>query len=126
MSDSPYFEKKTGFRHLFAAARYSLKGAARLIQESAAKHEIIAYIATVTFFSLIGASLLNYLILTALFLPVLAIEALNTAIEEIVDHISRDYSIAARNAKDLGSFAVFCTLGVNVVFIAYTAFDLLI
>ena len=77
-------------------------------------------------FALIGASPVHYLILTALFLVLLAVEALNTAIEEVVDHISRDYSSAARNAKDLGSFAVLCLLGVNAIFVGYVATELLV
>ncbi len=125
VSDRPFFKKTTGFRHLIAAASYSLKGAERLLHESAARHEIIAYLIATALFSLLRASLIHYLVLTCLFLLLLAIEALNTAIEEIVDHISPDYSLAARNAKDLGSFAVSCVLGINAVFIAYVAFDLL-
>ncbi|MHC1550447.1 diacylglycerol kinase [Phyllobacterium sp. K27] len=125
MSDSPYFKKITGFRHLFAAASYSMKGAERLLHESAARHEVIAYLVAVALFSLMGAALLDYVVLTALFLLLLAVEALNTAIEEIVDHISRDYSVAARNAKDLGSFAVFGVLGINAIFTAYVVIDLL-
>ncbi|EJN02119.1 diacylglycerol kinase [Phyllobacterium sp. YR531] len=125
MTDSPYFKKKTGLRHLFAAATYSVKGAKRLVQESAARHEIVAFILITALFSFVGATILHQLVLTSLFLLLLAVEALNTAVEEVVDHISRDYSVAARNAKDLGSFAVFCVLGINAVFIVYVLIDLL-
>jgi diacylglycerol kinase (ATP) len=41
---------------------------------------------------------------------VLAVEALNTALEEVVDHLSPGWSEFAKNAKDMGSFAVMCTL----------------
>lgn len=126
MTDSPCMAKKTGIRHLAAAAGYSTGGARRLIQEAAARHEIAAYCTAMLFFALIGARPAHYLVLTALFLILLAVEALNTAVEEIVDHISRDYSSAARNAKDLGSFAVLCLLGVNAVFVIYVAAQLLI
>jgi len=40
----------------------------------------------------------------------LAVEALNTAIEEIVDHVSPEWSLAAKHAKDMGSFAVMALL----------------
>ena len=126
MTDSSYMEKKTGIRHLAAAANYSTGGAMRLIQEAAARHEIIAYCTAMMVFALIGAYPVHYLVLTALFLVLLAVEALNTAVEEIVDHISRDYSSAARNAKDLGSFAVLCFLGVNAIFVVYVAVELLV
>lgn len=125
VSESPYFKKTTGFRHLLAAASYSAKGAERLLRESAARHEIIAYLVSVALFSLMGAALFDYLVLTALFLLLLAVESLNTAIEEIIDHLSRDYSVFARNAKDLGSFAVSCILAINALFVAYVVIDLL-
>lgn len=48
-----------------------------------------------------------------------ATEALNTAIEEIVDHISPKWSLAVRNAKDLGSLAVGL---VSLVVAGYIAF----
>jgi diacylglycerol kinase (ATP) len=37
---------------------------------------------------------------------VLAVEALNTAIEVLTDHISPEWSQMAKDAKDLGSLAV--------------------
>ena len=43
-------------------------------------------------------------------------EALNTAIEEIVDLVSPEWSLAAKHAKDLGSFAVFSMLCLNGIF----------
>ncbi len=48
-----------------------------------------------------------------------ATEALNTAIEEVVDRISPEWSLAARNAKDLGSLAVGL---VSLVVAGYIAF----
>jgi diacylglycerol kinase (ATP) len=48
--------------------------------------------------------------LVILGLIVLAVEALNTAIEEVVDHISPGWSEVAKHAKDMGSFAVMCAL----------------
>jgi len=55
-----------------------------------------------------------------LMLLLFSIEALNTAIEEIVDRVSPEFSSAARNAKDLGSFAVFCLLMANGGFVLYS------
>jgi len=43
-------------------------------------------------------------------------EALNTAIEEIVDLVSPEWSLPAKHAKDLGSFAVFSMLCLNGIF----------
>ena len=45
-----------------------------------------------------------------LFLLMMAFEAINTAIEEIVDRVSPEISQMGKHAKDLGSFAVFCLI----------------
>ena len=56
----------------------------------------------------------------------LAVEALNTAIETIVDEISPHRSEFARRAKDLGSAAVFFMLtAAGLYLLALTALSLL-
>ena len=50
---------------------------------------------------------------------VLAVEALNTALEELVDHISPGWSEFAKHAKDLGSFAVMCALVATGLYAAW-------
>ena len=66
-----------------------------------------------------GAAPAQIFTLGCLFLMLFATEALNTAIEEIVDRISPEWSLAARNAKDLGSLAVGL---VSLVVAGYIAF----
>ncbi|NKX17281.1 diacylglycerol kinase [Ochrobactrum pseudogrignonense] len=89
-----------------AATTYSLGGARRLFKEEAARHELVAFILVSILFFLASVSIKSIL-LFVLLLILIALEALNTAIEEIVDVVSPTYSTAARHAKDLGSFAVF-------------------
>lgn len=50
-----------------------------------------------------------------LWIIVFAMELLNTALEECVDLISKDYSIAIKNIKDMASAAVFCFTMFNLV-----------
>lgn len=119
-SPEPVFRKETGLRHLFAAARYSFQGLMRLWKEAAFRHEVLAYGAGMVLLGVTGAPLAHYLIFTLLMLLLFSIEALNTAIEEIVDRVSPEFSSAARNAKDLGSFAVFCLLLANGGFVLYS------
>ncbi len=114
------FRKETGFRHLFAAARYSMQGLMRLWKEAAFRHEVLALGAGLALLGVSGAPLSHYLVFTVLMLILFSVEALNTAIEEIVDRVSPEFSSAARNAKDLGSFAVFCLLMVNGGFVVYS------
>lgn len=67
----------------------------------------------------LSAPLWAFGIFGILWLLLVAIEALNTAVEAIVDHVSPHWSEAARDAKDLGSLAVMALLCANGVFVAY-------
>jgi diacylglycerol kinase (ATP) len=117
---SPAFHKEKGIRHLFAAARYSRQGLERLWLESAFRHEVLAFGAGLLLLALIGVPLLHYVVFVVLMFLLFAIEALNTAIEELVDRISPEISSVGRHAKDLGSFAVFCLLTANGAFVLYS------
>ena len=112
-------DKQVGIAHAFAAARYSLGGVRRLWNETAFQHETLAFVLVNGLFFLSGVPLWGYVGASLLFLLTVSIEALNTAIEEITDHASPDYSDMARHAKDLGSFAVFCLLLANAIWAAY-------
>jgi diacylglycerol kinase (ATP) len=102
--------RKTGIAHFFAAAGYSAGGARRLWREAAFRQELLGLAGLLALFLIVGASSGEVLGLLLLGLLVLAVEALNTALEEIVDHISPGWSEFAKHAKDLGSFAVMCAL----------------
>ena len=56
------------------------------------------------------------------FVLLIAVEALNTAIEVIIDRISPEWSEAARQAKDLGSLAVMCMLIAHGFMLAWVIF----
>lgn len=118
MQEGP-IRKKTGFGHFLAAATYSAGGARRLIGEAAFRQEVAAFLATLAVFALVGANALHYAAMTLLFLLMMAFEAINTAIEEIVDRLSPEISDMARHAKDLGSFACFCMILANGGWAAY-------
>lgn len=113
------YEKVTGVRHVFAAAWYSLGGFLCLLRETAFRHELALAGIVAVLFAIIGASGTQYLIFACLFLVLIAVEALNTAIELLVDRASPEISEFARKAKDLGSFAVFCLLAANTIFVFY-------
>jgi diacylglycerol kinase (ATP) len=112
-------EKASGVRRIIAATRYSLQGLVRLWQEEAFRHEVIAFAAGLVLFLLVGAGAMDYFVFLILMLLLFAVEALNTAIEELVDRISPEISTVGRHAKDLGSFAVFCLLSANGLFALY-------
>lgn len=120
-SGSPV-KKKTGLAHLFAAATYSLGGARRLIGEAAFRHELIAFAVAMVAFVISGATFFQYVAMSILFLLMIAFEAINTAIEEIVDRVSPEISDMGRNAKDLGSLACLCLIVANAGYAAYVVF----
>lgn len=113
LSRSRPIGKVTGSRHLGAAFGYSLGGALRLLKETAFRHEIVAGLVLLVLLAVVGAHPSDYAVMISLMLGLVAIEALNTAIEEIVDRISPEWSTSGKHAKDLGSFAVFCMLAAN-------------
>ncbi len=112
-------EKASGVRRIIAATRYSMQGLSRLWKEEAFRHEVYAFGAGLVLFAIIGAAAVDYFVFLLLMLILFSVEALNTAIEELVDRISPEISTVGRHAKDLGSFAVFCLLAANGLFVLY-------
>ena len=110
--------RKTGVAHFFAAAGYSMGGLQRLARESAFRQEVALIAGLMVVFLVLGASVPELLGLLAIGLALVAVEALNTALEVLVDHLSPGWSQFAKEAKDLGSLAVACTIGVMVIYAA--------
>ena len=108
----------TGLAHVFAAAGYSISGIQRLWQETAFRYITLGLPICAGVLALCGDSLGDYAILFVLYFALVATEALNTAIECIVDHLAPNWEEFARDAKDLGSLATMCMLGANGVFMA--------
>ena len=105
--------------HIIDAAGFSMAGLRRLWRETAFKLEVGFAVLAIGAVGFSGAAPAQIFTLGCLFLMLFATEALNTAIEEIVDRISPEWSLAARNAKDLGSLAVGL---VSLVVAGYIAF----
>lgn len=97
---------RNGLLHIVDAAGYSLAGLRRLWAETAARLEIGGAAVVAALFALRGAEPWHWLVAALLFALVLAAEAINTALEELADHLSPDWSLMAKNVKDLGSLAV--------------------
>lgn len=126
MSDGVPPEKpgrKNGMTHLLAAAGYSAAGLRRLARETAFRQEAALGAVAVAVLALCGASVPALLGMAGLALLLVATEALNTALEVLVDHLSPGWSEFAKDAKDLGSLAVACVVGINgLYFIGVLAF----
>ena len=108
--------KMRGMEHVIAATGYSAAGLRVLLREQAFRHELVVGGLIIATHLAIGVSALfiagQFLIIAML----LAAEALNTAIEKIVDRLSPERSAFARDAKDLGSTAVFFIIIANAIF----------
>lgn len=105
-------------RQIKNASRYSLQGLKFLLRsEMAARLEIYGFVWVMALFVLLKEPKFTFMMFSILFSITLAIEALNTAVEVIIDEISPDYSETARNAKDLGSFAVMCLMMITCLYV---------
>lgn len=108
---------RSGPLHVLDAAGYSIAGMRRLLGETAARQELWGAAAGGLALYWRGAHLWHGAVFVALVALVLAVEALNTALEILTDTISPDWSQMAKDAKDLGSLAVALLLTVTAGFL---------
>jgi diacylglycerol kinase (ATP) len=103
--------KKTGFRRVVHAMRYSIEGVCSALKhESAFRQEMVLAVVMVPFAVIAPVSLVAKVLLIGSVFAVLVVELLNSAIEWIVDYISLDMHPMAKRAKDMASGAVFLSL----------------
>ena len=118
MAEGPV-TKETGVRHMFAALRYSIQGISRLMEEQAFRHELMAFVGGLVILGVAGAEVSKFVGFIVLMLALFAAEALNTAIEELVDRVSPEILQVGKHAKDLGSFACFCLILANALYLVW-------
>lgn len=107
-------------RQIRNSTHYSLEGLSYLLEsEFAARIEVYAFFWVYGALLLLRVPLLYLASALILFLILLAVEALNTAVEVIIDRVSPEISPTGKRAKDLGSFSVMCLLVCNIVHLGY-------
>ena len=112
------------FRHIVHAAGYSMAGLGYLLRsELAARIEAGVIVLAFIWFALLGRSLIDFLGLAVIACMLMSVEALNTAIEDIINKLSPEQSGFARDVKDLGSTAVFFMLTAGGLYIAANTAD---
>ncbi|MDP3478285.1 MAG: diacylglycerol kinase [Desulfoprunum sp.] len=117
---------KTGFARIFAAFFYSADGMASAFKgEAAFRQELLLYIVLLPILYFLPVSLLFKCLLFAANTLVLIVELLNSAVESIVDLVSPDYNIYAKQAKDMGSAAVLLSLLLAAILWACALYTLL-
>ena len=113
----------SAFRHIVHAGRNSVAGLRHLLAtELAARIDVAASVVAFIWLLILGRGIGDFVILAILFCILMCVEALNTAIERIVDRTSPEISDFGRVTKDMGSTAVFFILcAAGVFLLAVTA-----
>lgn len=108
-------EKQTGLKRLIAAYKNSLAGLNAVYKNEQAFRQEIMFVVPMLLIALVVdvSKTERVLLIISLFL-VLIVEILNSAIEVVVDRISKENHPLSGLAKDLGSSAVFLVL-INLV-----------
>ena len=98
----------TGLKRILKAFTYSGKGLKSVFKtEVAFRQDLIVFlIGTILCFSLSLTGIQRAVMMFSLFL-ILLMELVNSAIETVVDRISKDYHPLSGRAKDIGSSLVF-------------------
>ena len=108
--------KRTGVARIIAATRYSIEGLMLAIRtETAFSQETYLFLFLVPLALLFGETDVERVLLIAVLILVLVTELLNTAIEAVVDRIGTEFHPLSKQAKDLGSAAVFMTLSLALI-----------
>ena len=102
---------KTGLRRVRNAFFYSMAGfSAAYKNEDAFRQEVLLALILVPLAFFLPVSGIGRAIMIGSILLVLMVELLNSAIEATVDRISIEHHALAKQAKDIGSAAVFVAL----------------
>ena len=109
--------RQTGWRRIKNALHFSLEGLrACYTGEEAFRQEVWLATFLIPLSSVLPLSALSTALLIASLLLVMIGEILNSAVEAVVDRISKDHHLLSKKAKDMGSAAVFLSL-VNLVIV---------
>jgi diacylglycerol kinase (ATP) len=116
LAETSPFKGKTGIRRLMNAFGYSLQGfGAAFKHEDAFRQEVFLAVVLIPLAFYLGENRVEQALMIASVLLVLIVELLNSAIEAAVDHTSIERHPLAKQAKDIGSAAVFIALMIVAV-----------
>ena len=101
----------------------TIDGLKVLFREKAAKRELLLVFFSIFYIMFMKPDIMIILWLLILPLIILAIEAINTAIEYLCDEITMELSDKIKKIKDLGSVAVFFSLVAYVLVIIFNFED---
>ena len=109
------FKSTSGTKRIFSAFFYSIAGfRAAWAGEHAFRQELMLVVVATVIALILPVSGLEKLMLIGVFILVLIVELLNSAIEAVVDRVSLERNPLSKNAKDFGSAADFPCLHINL------------
>ncbi len=98
-------------KRLYSATQNSLRGLIDGFKtEPALRDEALLVLAGLVLGVPIAPSAAWYVAMIGALLVILAVEFLNTGLEKLADHVTREQHSEIRRIKDFGSAAVFCGL----------------
>lgn len=105
------FKSKSGLKRILSAFLYSMEGfKSAWRMEHAFRQELVLVIIGTIIALFVPVSAVEKLMLIGVFVLVLIVELINSAVEAVVDRVSLERNPLSKNAKDFGSAAVFLSL----------------
>jgi diacylglycerol kinase (ATP) len=118
-------QKKKGLARILAACWYSAYGLQAAFQNEAAfRQEVFLYFVFLPVLYYLPVSDVFKAVLLLANTLILIVELLNSAIESIVDLVSPEYHVLAKQAKDMGSAAVMVSVFFALLLWSYALFSL--
>ncbi|MFH2093055.1 MAG: diacylglycerol kinase [Pseudomonadota bacterium] len=109
-------QKPTGLIRVIKATGYSLAGIkAAFKHETAFRQELCVIVLLFPLGLFFGQTGVERALLIVPLMIVLVTELLNSAIEAIVDRVGSEYHALSKQAKDLGSAAVFISIATVII-----------
>ncbi|RUM92230.1 MAG: diacylglycerol kinase [Thiomicrospira sp.] len=112
--------------HVFSNTLFALEGLIDIVKnETSFRIELVLFILLQASIFFLPVSYYQSVLLSMILFVPLIVEAINSAIERVVDLVTKDYHELAKHAKDAGSAAVFLSLCLVVLvwfFVLYDAF----
>ncbi len=102
--------------HLFKNTQYAIDGLIHALKtESSFKLELFAGVIIIPLIFILDFVLIEKVALLITAILVLIVELINSAIENVVDLVTKDIHPLAKSAKDLGSTAVMFSIGLHLI-----------
>ncbi|MDD2697955.1 MAG: diacylglycerol kinase [Arcobacteraceae bacterium] len=102
--------------HLFKNTQYAVEGLIHALKtESSFKLELLAGVIIIPLIFILDFALIEKAALLMTAILVLIVELINSAIENVVDLVTKEIHPLAKSAKDIGSTAVMFSIGLHLV-----------